>query len=381
MRTILRDGSLDMRAELERLIAALQATPVVPELAAYRDRVVQACLDMQGQIDGILHNLNLERDDLLPEILSETQRLNRQLRLYNQRFAGPALRGLEADRLSLRVIAWLHAAHEQTRDVPAGISTEAFGIWPQPPHPVVYLLPASAQHGLLYQPLFFHEFGHLLYACHAPEMDDLVRDLQERIADLLGPAQVRSDDPYQVELKRAIIARTWYEWAQELFCDAVGLVIGGPAFLRAFDRFLRIGPRTEYHCPPLQLGFRPHPVTWLRAHLLARRARELCFEELAGTVERGWATVAAALDITEDYYGFYERAFLPAIWETLEAMLVETEPYRFTARDLGEEEWTPGSTPVHLVNQAWQRFQDDRESYAQWEHQVIAAFLSTPQGE
>ena len=54
--------------------------------------------------------------------------------------------------------------------------------------PLIYMMPPSAQQGLLYLPLFFHEFGHLLYACHKPEMDALVRELQENLAELLEPA-------------------------------------------------------------------------------------------------------------------------------------------------------------------------------------------------
>ena len=146
------------------------------------------------------------------------------MRFYNQRLAGPALRGLESDRLSLRVIGWLHTVHKETISVPAAVSTEEFGIWPAPPHPVVYFMPASAQQGLLYQPLFFHEFGHLLYACHEPEMDSLVQDLQVQIAELLEPLAHRNDIHAQAEERqRTIIALTWYKWAQELFCDAVGL--------------------------------------------------------------------------------------------------------------------------------------------------------------
>jgi hypothetical protein len=379
VRTILREANLDLLGEIERLLAALVSITVVPELAAYRDQVARACVDLQGQIHRNLRDLELGRDDILPGILSETQRLAFGLQLYNQRLAGPALRGLESDRLSLRVIGWLHATHKETSQVPAAVSTEEFGIWPKPPHPVVYFMPPSAQYGLLYQPLFFHEFGHLLYACHEPEMVSLVRGLQSQIADLLEPVARRNDAQSEAEMvQRAVIVHTWYGWIQELFCDAAGLVIGGPAFLRAFNRYLRIGRREGYHCSPDQLALRPHPVTWLRVHLLARRARELGFETIADDVEQQWATIAATLGLVEDYYGFYEQEFLPAIWRTLEDMLTEAEPYRSAPHDSGEEEWTADSTPVHLANRAWHLFQNDPSAYAAWERQAIAAFLNIP---
>jgi len=380
MRTILHESNLDLLGEVERLIAALTEAPVIPELAVYRDRVVQACADIREQVRHNLRNLEFGREDILPEeILSETQRLARDLRLYNRRFAGPALRSLESDRLSLRVISWLHAVHKETTNIPAAVSTEEFGIWPDPPHPIVYFMPVSAQHGLLYQPLFFHEFGHLLYACHEPEMHSLVQDLQMEIAELLEPLARRNDVHAQAEERqRAIIVLTWYKWAQELFCDVVGLTIGGPAFIHAFNRYLRINPRTEYHCPPDELRLRPHPVTWLRTRLLARRAREMGCEAAADAMEQQWATIAGTLGVVEDYYGFYEKEFLPVIWQTLDDMLVEAEPYRFTPRDGGGDEWAPHSTPVHLLNRAWYEFRNNPDGYSEWERQAITAFCNTP---
>lgn len=388
MRMILHESNLDLLGEAERLVTALSSTSVVPELRLYHDYMVRACTSLCEQARRNLRDLELGRDEILPEILSETQRLAHDLRLYNQRLAGPALRGLESDRLSLRVIGWLHAVHKETADVPAAVSTEEFGIWSVPPHPLasphpaVYFMPASAQQGLLYQPLFFHEFGHLLYACHEPEMDNLVQDLQVRIAELLEPLARRNDIHTQTEIRqRIIIALTWYKWTQELFCDAVGLTIGGPAFIHAFNRYLRINPRTEYHCPPDDLRLRPHPVTWLRARLLARRACELGCETVADAMERQWAIIADTLGVVEDYYGFYEEEFLPAIWQTLDDMLVEAEPYRFTQRDLGEEEWTPDSTVAHLLNRAWHHFGSNPDEYSDWERQIVTTFLDFPASE
>lgn len=61
--------------------------------------------------------------------------------------------------------------------------------------PVIYYMPSSSQRGLLYLALFFHEFGHLLYACHKREMDDLIRSLLEEIENLLKPV-IELDDQY-----------------------------------------------------------------------------------------------------------------------------------------------------------------------------------------
>jgi hypothetical protein len=372
MRALLRDSNLDLIGELERLDAVLSHATVAPELAPYRGRLVSACAGLYQQALRNLADLELQLDQVLPVILSETQRLARDLRLYNI-MAGPVLRSIGSDRLSLLVINWLHASHKKTADIAAAVSTQEFGIWPDPPHPVVYFLPTSAQQGLLYQPFFFHEFGHLLYACHKLEMDDLVRDLQEEIGELLQPLARRDDVQGRTRLEeRAVVVATWYKWTQELFSDAVGLAIGGPAFIHSFNRYLRMSARTEYLCPRHKLALRPHPPTWLRARLLARRAREVDCEDLAQVTDRQWAAIASTLGVAEDYYGFYEEGYVPAIWQCIEDMLIEAAPYRFTNRDLGLEPWSPDSTPVHLANCAWREFLRSRDTYSEFERRVVS---------
>ena len=110
-------------------------------------------------------------------------------------------------------------------------------IWPFLHIAPTYFFPFLEQKGLLFQPLLFHEFGHLLYLCHKREMDDLVRELQREVEDVLTPPSQRNDRHSDIQAgQRQTIVDTWYRWAQELFCDAVGLTIEGPSFLYRPDR-------------------------------------------------------------------------------------------------------------------------------------------------
>ena len=388
MRAILQESNADLFNEVERLIDALNETQVVPELVFYHRHVTRACAELRVQIRRNIHYLALGEDGLLPEILSETQRLASHLQLYNQRVVGPVLRGLPSDRLSLHIIGWLHAAHPETTSIPAAVSTEEFSIWPDPPHPVIYFMPVSAQHGLLYQPLFFHEFGHLLYACHEPKMSVLVHRLQIRLAKFLGVLEPLPDeapnDELQERQRRERIILIWYKWTQELFCDAVGLTIGGPAYVHAFNRYLRVSPRTEYSCPPDELAHRAHPVTWLRARLLARRGRRSDNPEIvdtAATMDRQWEQIATTMGIEENYHGFCEKEFLPMIEKTVDRMLEETTPYPFTGMDTDAEEWTPSASPVELLNLAWRKNRQDPVRYPAWERAAVNDFLTTPAAE
>jgi hypothetical protein len=67
----------------------------------------------------------------------------------------------------------------------------------------------------------------------------VIEELQRWIQDELEPLSRRNDElaRRQRELQRDIVD-TWYAWAQELFCDAVGLLMAGPAYLHAFNSYL-----------------------------------------------------------------------------------------------------------------------------------------------
>jgi hypothetical protein len=379
MREILRQNNLDLLREINRLELALSSVSVLPELSAYHEQIIRVCEALRQLGQQNLRDLDLNKDEILPDILSQTQNLTKLFRLYDEHFASPILRSLPSDRLCLRVIAWLHANHPVTQDVPAAVSNGGFSIWPEPRLPVVYFMPSSRQHGLLYLPLFFHEFGHLLYACHELEMNNLVCELQKEIASLLKLASL-SDDAYAQEnaRRRRTIVATWYVWTQEIFCDMVGFTIGGPCFARAFSMYLRVSGRDAFHLPERELESSRHPVTWLRIRLLADQARQKGWAAEADALENEWHKIAATMGIEEYYYGFYDDRFLPSIRKTIEDMLTEASPYQFSAKDVSSAEWDPdSSTPVHLLNRAWAIFLNDPSGYESWEEQAIARFLAS----
>ena len=382
MREILKQNNLDLLREIARLESAISSVSVLPELSAYHEWISRVCEALRKQGHQNLSDLDLNRDEILPDILSETQKLDNLFRLYNEHFASPILRSLPSDRLCLRVITWLHAYHPETQHVPVALRDGGFSIWPEPQLPIVYFMPPSRQHSLLYLPLFFHEFGHLLYACHEPEMDNLVHELQEEIAGLLEPASQRDDLYAQENAKtRRAIAAKWYVWTQEIFCDTVGFTIGGPCFALAFSMYLRMSGRNAFHLPQEELESSRHPVTWLRIRLLADQARQREWATEADALENEWDKIAATMGGIEDYHGFYDPSFLPYIRETLDDMLEEASPYRFTDRDVSSSEWEPdSSTPVHLLNRAWSIFLNDPSGYDSWEKQAISTFLKSSRG-
>jgi len=368
----------DVLREIDGIIQSVGAAVVPPELEPYRNWLQDLAHSLRAQVERNLLNLARPQVDILPEVLDQTSVVIRDVRILNDRYLGPLLRARTNDRLPLKLLAWMHKAHVQTMNLPVAMADGSFGSWPVASSPTVYLVPPGGQQRLLHLPLCFHEFGHLLYACHQDEMDDLVRDLQQSIARLLEPAARRNDAQARREQqRRKQIVERWYDWAQEFFCDAVGLLMGGPAFALSFSFYFRTIGQDAYQRSFADQIRSTHPVTWLRIRLLADRARKIGFNDVADRVEQDWENVAVMLRIPEDYFGCYDRAFLLDLNKTLDDMLTESAP-RPAAND--EVNYTGPVTealaPPAVFNQAWRMLEADSAEYARWEAQAVSDWMA-----
>ena len=366
---ILRQNNVDLLKELGSLkviISDCQDTLSV-ELIPYYDWVVRRCDALQQNVEQNLEDINPQQKDIWLDILSNTQTITRDFRLFNQYQVSPILRSRDSDRLCLKILRWLHASNSDTQQIPVALSDEEFQILPM--EPSIYFMPPSSQHGLLYLPLFFHEYGHLLYRCHKPEMEELILGFLVELADILEP-NVQRNDRHAQEIKnqRNAILYTWSQWMQEIFCDAVGFCIGGPAFLRAFSMYLRMNGREAFQVPADKLAGSAHPVTFLRVRLLSDLVRRKNYNTEAKVLTREWEKIAQTLGIVEDYFGYYEQSYLPSLQQTIDAMLAESSPQMFTNQSEG--------SPVGLLNQAWQKFDAVSDAYPHWEAQAIENLLN-----
>ena len=369
-RSLLRD--------LAELVGNLQRKKVPHELKEYRRRLLEVCSQVRKKCEKNLVDL-VRTPELLEDVLSETQQVTQTVRLLSTRLAGPVLRASPKDRLCLTTIKWLHKSHPLTTRIPAAFADGDCAVWPfRLRIAPVYFFPSVEQQGLLYQPLFFHEFGHLLYVFHKSKMDELVRDLQREIEASLIPASQRNDRYADLQaVERLTVSHTWYRWTQEFFCDAVGLSVGGPCFLRAFSGYLGTMDRGDFYREPEYLQGSTHPVKWLRIRLLVARAKTLGFPDVAREVAEGWALVARTMGITEDYHGYYAQSFSDAVTQTIEAMLTRANPCRWTETHEQEaSERNNAQSIVPMLNQAWEKYQTDPEGYGAWEVEAVRRLLS-----
>jgi len=371
----------------EHLGEIIDNSKVPEELEPFKRFVGEQCDDLSRNIKRNLQLLQLRKDisksiesgtqssDFLKEILGETRKVNHWLFRLSEYYAPPILRSHPNDRLSLNIIGWLHRSNPDTEIYPPLVNSGTVSIEPRG-IPPVYYFPVVEQHGLLYQPLIIHEYGHFLYKIHKREMDDLVVELQEDALYLLQSSRYRNDlySHAQAQTRREI-ANTWYAWTQELFCDAVGLTMGGPSYLYAFSSYLHTLQESDFRREPEMLQESLHPPRWLRVQFLVRRADRLNLTTITKEIISEWQKVQALLGIAEDYYGYYSPDLDKSIDETIEDMLIETNPRQFDLNEISSSRWDPTCTPILLLNLAWQVYRNNPNTYVSWEQDILSKFF------
>lgn len=308
-------------------------------------------------------------------MLSEFSSLLYKFRFISTKYLPAIYRNHDNDLLALKLLQWLHSEHTQTKDEPFLIQDGNFSILPAVGLPISYYLPVVSQQGLLFLPLFFHELGHYFYQSHKPEMDTLVKNLQAKLDAILQPAfQSNSAQAKEQAEKTKRIVETWYEWAQEFFCDAIGLEIGGKTYIKAFSYYLRMQGQTNLQLPEKDLANSSHPLSWLRIKFLVEHARKLGLDAEANEVEKEWADIANTLKVSEEYFGYYSPKYHDAIRETLDNMVEEAAPIRFP--NYLSNTAQSSANFIKIIHNAWEKFESEPQNYDSWETTVIVAAIT-----
>ncbi|MBN2572570.1 MAG: hypothetical protein JXA68_10615 [Ignavibacteriales bacterium] len=310
------------------------------------------------------HNLYLISvcaSDSYPNIYNNTQIYSSLLRLCTQRFVPPIVRYNNDDKLCLKLLNWLHREHPEIGDKPFAIDDADFAIYPDKNFPLIYFLPSTSQRTLLHLPLFFHELGHYLYILHREEMDNLVKSLQENLKEFLIIPYEHNDKKYSEKLNKAklIIAR-WYRWIQEIFCDLIGLKIGGACFIHAFSLYLRTSGRASFYQEEDKLLTSTHPVPWLRVKFLAAYANDYGLENEANLLSNEWKLIASSLGIKEQFFGFYQNIYFDDFKFILNDMIEESGAISF-------KNYINQDNFINTLNVAWKKFEESPDSYYNWE--------------
>ena len=366
MRAVLIETNRDLLHQAAILLKLIEQAKVPARLIPFVERVKEICTGVMDRAARSLKDLEYDVPSIIDDVADTTRGAVGFFELVAERLAPPIIRARDSDKVVLELLHWMHQQHPQTKNLSFAFDDGKFAVYPTTNFPPVYRLPVSAQYCLLYLPLFYHEFGHVLFTVHELELRDLIADFQQIVTKHLSPATVRDRPSRSREDKfRADVILKWYPWLLELFCDAVGLTIGGPAYLRAFSQFFRLKDNKQYYMPREDLvDVRvTHPVTWLRVLLLCDRARRSGLSDVATRVQRDWAQIAALREITQDFGGIWADEYLMPFQKTVDNMLVEAGPPRWAAL----KETRSANDLTALLDTAWDVFDNDPNGYSAWE--------------
>ena len=223
MQPILSRSTQEFQREVSLAIELVKSKQILGELELFKSWLLNFYVKINDELTRIEYWISLNDASIFPDIFLQLSKLQRYFRLLNSRYLPSLHRHNSGDIASLKILAWIHKLHTQTTNKPFLIVDGDFGIYPTIDSPLTYSLPVTSQYSLLHAPLFFHELGHYLYAYHGSEMNQLVNELQKRIEEKLTTPFQNNDAVSEEEKRRTkIVVETWYEWAQELYCDAVG---------------------------------------------------------------------------------------------------------------------------------------------------------------
>lgn len=352
--------------------------PQIPLLLEpYRIKIVGYCQHYRLDTEVSLALLQMQNDSILEDLLSKTQVATNSLRIISNRLATPVLRASSGDALCLKILTWIHQSHAETSFIPAAFASGDVAILPMMRDMFIYFFPGLEQHGLLFQPLHYHEFGHGLYVLHKPEMDALVKDLQVSIFDMLTPLSQRNDRHAEEAAKKqkAVVNRSFLLKLLQ-YTENAYRYAGPPIVSPTASQKISWAQSNHLYRVSEDLERSKHPVTWLRIRLLVHRARKMGLSETALRVEREWETLARVMQIDEDYHGFYEDTMEDEVHRAINDMLAEASPREFLQEEImSEDQVRSDDSSVTLVNQAWRIHNTQPDAYAEWEKNAIKAYL------
>ena len=360
--------------EVESSKQILQRQEVCEELVPLKEWLTKYLQELEDELNHNLYLLDLNDEDTFRNIFKQVQIITRALVFCNIRLMPSIHRYKPTDNVCLKLLSWLHKQHPIMAGLPLGIFDGQFMIAASNDYPTVYYLPNSSQHILLHLPLFFHEIGHKFFAHHRPEMMDLVKEFQINLLRFFKSANQKNDKRSAIQAKKTkiIVVDTWTNWIEELFCDAVGIRIGGASYIHAFSYYLRMSGRAAFFRTEKDLGKSSHPVSWLRVKFLIKWAEQYGLEKEALSLSEEWEALAKIQGIKEQYFGFYKDVFFFFLKQCLDDMLVVSEPIFFKDYDNRPEEFDKSKTNfIELTNLAWRKFYNDLKGYEVWEKNII----------
>lgn len=237
-------------------------------------------------------------------------------------------------------------------------------------------IPPGEKNSLLHLPDLYHELAHPLIteknvAKIQPFQFGLsqIRDLVFLYftTEIVHRSRQRGPGSYQKQAE--IWLQRWYQsWATEFICDLYAVYTLGPAFV--WSHYNLCAKKTDN---PFETGLNispTHPADEARMYLMLLALDRIGFTEIANKIDDRWKefVISAAYSKDIEYSQCYPKKLLDRIEEIAYEAVLNAKSRIATPTT---------SDYVHCVlNNAWEKFWEDRESYVEWEFQEIERLYS-----
>ncbi len=156
------------------------------------------------------------------------------------------------------------------------------------------VFPRALKNCVLLHTILGHEIGHAVVVAHPKECLEIIDTLVSGsvVADPQSLYEwCTANIGVTHEVSKGYLIRQAYSWAEEFFCDLLGVVIMGPSFLPAFQSLLEI---QSFAAPDIYVSSHPPFASRSAALLDGARALNLLYSEQSPPSDLGKLT--ASLD-------------------------------------------------------------------------------------
>jgi hypothetical protein len=363
----------DLTQRVQRLLNLIAEHPFHPDVAQFRENVLDCLRQAENDLHALLDSDLLVHPSLWPYAMSDYQDLFQDVALV-EAFALPILlRYGDYDHQCYQLLLGLVSEIGYPTDLTPVVTatSDQYYYWAQPELRIVGV-PAGDLGGILGWPDLVHELSHVLLNAYpgflsqfSPAAAQYFQQERNLRADIGGLGQ---------DSKWLSVAQIkWGEkqegtWRVELAADLIAAYLVGPAYGWQHVRLAMSHGSDPYWPSPGQLA--DHPADQARLDAILAMLALLNLKEEADEIENHWLETLELEhhdSFPQGYDLYYPQSLLTAL-----AQVVFTE---CRARGLVSfadqpEEGNPGV--IHMINQAWHKFNEDPTAYVTWESEAIS---------
>lgn len=364
----LHDYLVDLHHRCSQLLKELSKIQTVPpEIEDYKEGIVGQLEKVGARISRLLADPAIKMPELAKNYLHDYKRLAEQVQYLEWSPVLAITRYSSQDRLATLMCRQIAQELNYPFAPPICVCLSSEHYWTRPNFNLIYV-PALELFRLLGLPDLYHEIGHIiLFRKRERILPPLVNTIDDYFAqEIRRISQEERPKGYEEEL--SVVKRMWKkEWVREFACDTFAAYLVGPAYGWANIRLCINVSDDLYAADPEE--YHAHPADAARAEGIRLMLEKIGCGGAANHVQMAWDDFMSLVGQTrpQEFHRRYPSILLEAVRDAVFQHCVDLglRPYTQQAARQGDLNVTI------LLNDGWQRFNTQPDSYWSWEADQI----------